>query len=94
LGQSIINKFINDNQEREKLLKQKEEDIENYKKSKHELELNKWKYNDFYGKELEKIKIDEVYYFKKDPKPVYFLKEPFKIPKRDGEYFEKLKYEA
>ncbi len=35
--------------------------------------------------------IDEVYYFKKYPKPSYFLKDSFKIPKRDGDYFEKLK---
>jgi hypothetical protein len=94
LGKSIIDRFINENQERERLLKQKEQDIEDYRKSKHELDLNKWKYNDYYGKEFEKMKIDEVYYFKKNLKPNYFIKDSFKIPKRDGNYFEKLKCET
>lgn len=91
LGKNIITRFIKENQEQERLLKEKEEDLENYRKSKHELDLNKWKYNDHHGKEFEKMKIDEVYYFKKDPKPKYFIKDPFKIPKRDGDYFERLK---
>ena len=90
LGQNIITKFINDNKEKEKLLLEKEEDIYNFKRSKHDLDLNKWKYNNHYGKDFEKMKIDKVHYFKKDTKPNYLLKDPFRIPKRDGDYFEKL----
>lgn len=91
LGNSIISKFIKDNEEKERLLLQKEEDIEKYKKSKHELDLNKWKYNNKFSKDFDKVKIDTVYYFKKDPKPNYLIKDPFKIPKKDGDYFEKFK---
>jgi len=90
---NIINNFINDNKKKEELIKQKEQDIENYKKSRPSPVLNKWKFNDFYSKEFEKLKVDDAYYFKQDPKPNYFIKQPFKIPKKDGDYFEKPKYE-
>ena len=89
MGKDIIGKFIDDNQHRERLLLQKEEDMYQYKRGKHELELNKWKFNNYHTRELEKFKIDDVYFFKKDAKPNYLIKNAFKIPKRDGDYFEK-----
>ncbi len=62
------------------------------KKSKHELESNKWKFNNFIGREFEKFKADEVYFFKKEIKPAYVINEPFKYPKKNGDLFEKPKF--
>jgi hypothetical protein len=89
LGRNIIEKFITENKTMEKLLTQKEEDLYNFKRTKPELTLNSWKFNNHYSKELGKFKIDDVYFFKKEPKPNYLIKTPFKIPKKDGDYFEK-----
>ncbi len=91
LGKDIIEKFIIDNKKREKLLFEKEKNLNEDKRSKPNLKLNKWKFNDHICRDFDQFKIDDVYFFKKETKPEYLIKAPFKIPKRDGDYFDKPK---
>jgi hypothetical protein len=87
LGKMIIGKFIDENKEREKLYSQKEKEIIEYKKSRRNMDMNKWRYSSHNSGYFENLKIDEVLYFKKEPKPDYLIKSPFKIPKKEGYYF-------
>jgi hypothetical protein len=91
LGKNIIEKFMFDNKNREILLLEKEKNISEDKRSKPDLKLNKWKFNNHICREFDKFKIDDAYFFKKYAKPEYLIKDPFKIPKRDGDYFDKPK---
>ncbi len=51
------------------------------------MQLNKWKFNSFDTRDFEKFKIDEFILYKKDPKPEFLIKLPFRIPKKDGDLF-------
>jgi hypothetical protein len=89
LGKNIITKFINDNEEKIKTLREKEEEIFKYNHSKHPVEFNPWKFNNHSLQELSTIPADKVHSFKTMPKPKYLIHEPFKRPKIYGDYFEK-----
>ena len=61
-GKNIINKFIQQNVNKEKILKKNELDYENYIHSKHEIYVNPWKpFNHVIG-EFSIFKNDESYY--------------------------------
>lgn len=90
LGKKIIETFINDNKEKLQKLKEKEEEIYRIKHSKPPLQLNPWKpYNKIKG-EFGQYPIDQVHSFRKERKKKFLIEEPFRIPKKDGEYFEKI----
>ena len=86
----IIGKFLDENKERERLYSQKEKEILEYKKSRSNIDENKWRYNSHNSGYFENLKIDEVLYFKKESKPEYLIKLPFKIPRKEGDYFNKI----
>ncbi len=89
VGRSIVSKFINENEIRERKLKEKEEEIEDYKYSKPPVNYNKWKFSNHIVEEFSKVPADEIHSFKKHPKPKYLIKEPFRKPKDFGDYFDK-----
>ena len=61
-GKNVINKFIQQNVNKEKLLKKNEQDYENYIHSKHDVYVNPWKpFNHVIG-EFSIFKNDENYY--------------------------------
>lgn len=91
LGKIIIGKFIQENQERERLFSQKEKDLILNRRNRNSLDLNKWKFNSHQNGEFEKLKIDENIFIRKSPKPKYLIKSPFKNPKIEGDYFAQIK---
>ena len=92
-GKKIISKNIKDNDQKEKMTKEKEDFIYKYFHSKPPVEYNPWKFSNHIIKEFCKTPVDNVHSFshKMEPKPKYMVK-PFRRPKENGDYFEQLKY--
>ena len=92
-GKKIISKYIKDNDEKEKKIKEKEDYIYKYFHSKPPVEYNSWKFSNHIIKEFCKTPVDNVHSFAHpmEPKPKYMVK-PFRRPKENGDYFEQLKY--
>ena len=88
LGQSIISKFMKENEIKETTLKKKEEEIEKYKHRKHQVVVNPWMSANHIITEFSKPVGDKVVFYKKEPKRKFLIQEPFRRPKRDGEFFE------
>jgi hypothetical protein len=89
LGRSIVSKFVKENQEKESQLKKKEEDIVAYKYSKPPPKYNPWKFSNHIINEFSTPTGDKIHSFKTEPKRKFLIQEPFKIPKRTGDNFEK-----
>jgi len=86
-GTKLMETFINQFKKTEEKLKQKDEMIFKYKRSKPPLQLNPWKPSNHVREEFTKFKADDVYTFRTEPKKKYLVTEPFRIPKKDGDYF-------
>jgi hypothetical protein len=86
-GDSLIRKFIEENQRREKILKEKEKDLWEYKHSKPKVFYNTWKPTNNRMGEFMSYPIDKIHSFKQPQKKRFLIKEPFRIPKKDGDYF-------
>jgi hypothetical protein len=89
LGRNIISKFIEENTKKEETLKKKEHDLEVYKHSKKTIEYNPWKNSCHIIEEFSRPPGDKVVSYRKEHKRKFLIQEPFKRPKKDGEYFEK-----
>lgn len=95
LGEKIIAHFKKDNQQREEYLKKKEKELWDFKHSKSSIELRRnnskrWIYtNKSSGGEFNPLSIDNIVSIKKPPRPKYVIKVPYRIPKKEGDYFEK-----
>lgn len=90
LGKKIISFYIKDNQENEKIMKQKEEYIYKYYHSKPHFEREQWKYSNHIIKEFSTPPLDKIHMNKPEIKkiPKYKTK-PFRRPKIYGDYFDK-----
>ena len=90
LGKKIISYYIKDNDEKEKIMKEKDEYIYKYYHSKPVFEKNPWKYNDYSIKEFSRPPIDKIHIFSLEikEKPKYIVK-PFRRPKIYSDYFDK-----
>jgi hypothetical protein len=91
LGSSIITKFVDDNRKKEDILKMKEDELEAYRRSKHEPYINPWKSNLHIKGEFSVAPADQVHHFKKEGKKKFLIQDPFYRPSDYGNYFEKLK---
>jgi hypothetical protein len=90
LGKSIINKFIEDNEKKTKVLISKENVIEEYRRSKPLPYINPWKNSNHIIGEFSTPPADQVHSFKKEKLKNFLLKDPFYRPSDYGKYFEKL----
>ena len=81
---------MKDNEEKERIMKEKNDFIYKYYHSKPPLECNSWKFSNHIIKEFSVFPGDKVYSFAKpmDPQPKYMTK-PFRRPKIYGDYFDK-----
>jgi hypothetical protein len=89
LGKKIISSFVKDNEFREKLIKEKEEEMYKYKHSKPPVQLNSWKCSSHIIEEFSRPPGDKIHSFKKEKKKKFLNNNAFKVPKKEGEYFEK-----
>lgn len=87
LGMTIIDKFIDDNEKKERILRSKEQQLWEYRHSKPKVEYNPWKFSNHIKGEFSKRPVDIAYSFRVEKKKKYFLEEPFRIPKKEGDYF-------
>ena len=86
-GDDLINKFKKDNKKLTKKLKSNEGLLWEYRHSKPDVKFNKWKPFNHVQEYFSTYPIDIVYSFKKEIKKEPLVKEPFKVPKKDGDYF-------
>jgi hypothetical protein len=91
LGKQIISTFVKDNLKREEDIKKKEEELYKIHHSKHPpKEYKDWKYSNHIMEEFSKFKVDDVLSYKVEKKPKKFISdEPWRIPKKDGTFFDK-----
>jgi hypothetical protein len=89
LGRNIISKFIKENENKETRLKQKEDEIENYRHSKPTIQYNTWKNSYNIISEFSKFPGDKVHSFRHEKKDNNYIQGPLKIPKKIGDFFEK-----
>jgi len=89
LGRSIVSRFIKENESKESTIKLKDEEYFKYKHSKPLVNYNSWKFSNHVIEEFSKCPGDDIYAFKPWPKSKNLISQPFKRPKRDGEFFEK-----
>ena len=89
-GKKMIKKFIEQNKEKEVLLKENDNNVFKYMHSKPPLDLNKWKYGNHIIEYFSTPHLDKIYSFRVDtrPDPEYMTK-PFRRPKDNGDYFDK-----
>jgi hypothetical protein len=66
-----------------------EQEIEKYRKSKPDPFLNPWKFSNHVMGEFSMIPADKVHSFIKEKKPKCLIEDPFKIPSKYGNYFER-----
>lgn len=90
LGKEIIGSFIENHEKREiMLLKREKEAINQLRKRNLASELNHWKRWPSTSNEFSNYPADMVVSYKKERKYVVLNKHPYRIPKRDGDYFDK-----
>ena len=89
IGQSIINRFITENENKENELRKKENDYINYLHTKKSLNINQWKYNGNKNDYFSIFPSSQVNSNMKDIKPKKLINIPFKIPKKTGTFFDK-----
>lgn len=88
LGQSIMTKFVKQNSDLERRMKETEKNIWDYNHSKPPLDLNKWKSSNHIITEFSVPPGDKVHSFRVEKKKQFLIQEPYRIPKKDGDYFE------
>ena len=86
-GEKLINTFKKQNEKMEKNLRNKEELLWEYRHSKPPLYLNPWKSNLHVKEEFSKSPADKVHSFRVERKKKFLITDPFRIPKKDGDYF-------
>src|SRR4051812_38722821 len=86
LGNDIINKFVEDNSRKETFIKQREEEIDKYRKSKPEPYINPWKYANHTIGEFSTPQADQVHSFKQEKKKKFLIQQPFYRPSDYGKY--------
>lgn len=89
IGQSIISRFITENENKENELRKKENDYINYLHTKKSLNINQWKYNGNKNDYFSIFPGSKVNSNIKDIKPKRLINIPFKIPKKTGTFFDK-----
>ena len=92
-GKRIFLKSLKDIEEREKIIKEKENFIYNYYHSRQPVKINPWKFSNHIIKEFSISPVDKVHSFSHpmEPKPKY-LNSPFRRPKENGDYFNRIIY--
>lgn len=90
VGRNIIDKFVLDNQNREKSAKRWEDEIDKYKHSKPPVICNPWKYTHQIGDYFSSPKADKVHMFSKPLKEKLANPRPFLRTKVEGDYFNKI----
>ena len=86
-GDKLIKKFIKENNNREKTLRKKEEELWEYRHSKPPLNINPWKPANHVITEFSVPPGDKIHSFRVEKKKPFLIQEPFRIPKKDGDYF-------
>lgn len=86
-GEELISKFVKENTERENSLRQKEKELWEYKHSKPLPNINPWKPANHVITEFSVPPGDKIHSFRVEKKKEFLIKEPFLIPKKDGDYF-------
>ena len=86
-GDKLIQKFIKENAHRERTLRKKEDELWEYRHSKPPLSINPWKPANHVITEFSVPPGDKIHSFRVEKKKPYLIKEPFRIPKKDGDYF-------
>jgi hypothetical protein len=89
MGSSIITKFIEVNKTKEGILRHKEEELDQHRKSKPQPYINPWKYSNHIIGEFSVNPADKVHSFKKEKKKKFLIEDPFYRPSDYGNYFEK-----
>ena len=91
LGKHIISTFVKENLKREEDLIRKEEELYKIRHSKHPpKEYKDWKYSNHIMEEFSKFKVDDVLSYRPEkPKKKFISDEPWRIPKKDGTFFDK-----
>ena len=86
----MIKVFINENDKREKKIRDDEEKLYLYKHSKPPIQYNSWKFSNHVIEEFSKSKVDDVHGFREKNKTKYqYTTDPFRRPKDIGDYFDK-----
>ena len=88
--QKLIDRFIKQNKDKYKNMKNFEEEVYKYRHSKPPVELNDWKFNKVYGDYFSSPKVDKVYSYKQPLKETFKNKMPFLRTKVNGDYFNKI----
>ena len=89
-GKKMIKKFIEQNKEKENILKENDNNVFKYMHSKPPLDLNKWKYGNHIIEYFSTPHLDKIYSFRVDTKPdPEYMTKPFRRPKDNGDYFDK-----
>ena len=70
-------------------MQSQEQEIDKIRKSKPIPFINPWKFSNHVIGEFNTIPADKVHSFKKEKKQKYLIEDPFKIPSKYGNYFEK-----
>lgn len=86
-GDKLIGKFIKENQQREKDLREREKNLWEYKHSKPPISYNPWKPSNHIIEEFMVFPADKIHAFKPEQKKKFLNQDPFRIPKKDGDYF-------
>lgn len=89
VGAKIIGSFIKDNQKREQLMWDKDKEIYNFRHSKPPMDINPWKYSNHIITEFSVPPGSKVVSFKKESREKCLITSPYRIPKKDGDYFDK-----
>lgn len=88
LGRNIIDKFTNQNSDLERRMRETEKSIWEYRHSKPPLDLNKWKWSNHLINEFSVSPGDKIHSFRVEKKKPFLIQEPYRIPKKEGDYFE------
>lgn len=90
-GAKIIGSFIKDNENIEQKMRDKEKEIYKYRHSKPPMDINPWKCSNHIITEFSISPGDKVVSFKKEPRKKFLITEPYRIPRKDPDYFEEFK---
>ena len=86
-GKNIIKKFIDDNKRREKILRERDEYVYKYRHNKPFYPDNPWKFSNHIINPFMNVPADKIHSFRVERKKKFLVTDPFRIPKKDGDYF-------
>ena len=89
LGRKIMEKFVKDNDKKEKTLRLKDIEYNEYLHSKKKASENVWKCPKAHGEFFSVPNGDVVTSYKKDKRPKRLIDIPFRIPRANGTFFDK-----